>query len=117
MGRQHSDFSRSAQRGIESESLSCEKRSGACRMNLLSLQRMMAKAVMQPLTPSEHMSRRAPNGEAMSKHAARFIKPNDRLTSLERLEIYNRQYWWRLMDCLYDDYPGARAILGQKRFH
>jgi hypothetical protein len=46
-----------------------------------------------------------------------FIKPNDRLTSLERLEIYNRQYWFRVLDCLYDDYPGLRAILGQEKFH
>jgi hypothetical protein len=85
-------------------------------MSLLSLQRTMAKAVMQPLTPSEHMSKRAPNGEAMSQHAARFIKPNDRLTSFERLEIYNRQYWWRLMSSLAEDFPGLQAILGNRRF-
>jgi hypothetical protein len=85
-------------------------------MNLLTLQRTMAKAVMQPLTPSEHMSKRAPNGEPMSKHAATFIKPNDRLTSFERLEIYNRQYWWRLMASLAEDFPGLHAILGNRRF-
>ena len=85
-------------------------------MSLLSLQRTMAKAVMQPLTPSEHMSKRAPNGEPMSKYAATFIKPNDRLTSFERLEIYNRQYWWRLMASLAEDFPGLQAILGNRRF-
>jgi hypothetical protein len=85
-------------------------------MNLLSLQRTMAKAVMRPLTPSEHMSKRAPNGAPMSKHAATFIKPNDRLTSFERLEIYNRQYWWRLMASLVEDFPGLQAILGNRRF-
>jgi hypothetical protein len=85
-------------------------------MSLLSLQRTMAKAVMQPLTPTEHMSKRAPNGEAMSKHAATFIKPNDRLTSFERLEIYNRQYWWRLMASLAEDFPGLQAVLGNRRF-
>lgn len=52
----------------------------------------------------------------MPKAAAGFIKPNDRLTSFERLEIYNRQYWYRLRDCFYDDYPGLRAILGENRF-
>ncbi len=26
-----------------------------------------------------------------------FIKPNDRLTSFERLEIYNRHYWFRVL--------------------
>lgn len=48
--------------------------------------------------------------------AGKIIKPNDRLTSFERLEIYNRQYWLRLKDCFYEDYPGLRAILGERRF-
>ena len=85
-------------------------------MSLLSLQRTMAKAVMQPLTPSENMSKSAPNGGPMAKYAAGFIKPNDRLTSFERLEIYNRQYWWRLMASLAEDFPGLQAILGNQRF-
>jgi len=85
-------------------------------MNLLALQRTMAKAVMHPLTHSEHMSKRTPSGEPMAEHAATFIKPNDRLTSFERLEIYNRQYWWRLMSSLAEDFPGLQAILGNRRF-
>jgi hypothetical protein len=52
----------------------------------------------------------------MKKVVAGFIRPNDRLTSFERLEIYNRQYWFRLKDCFYDDYPGLRAVLGDRRF-
>ena len=36
----------------------------------------------------------------MRAAASEFIKPNDRLSSFERLEIYNRQYWFRLLDCL-----------------
>jgi hypothetical protein len=85
-------------------------------MSLLSIQRTMARAVMQPLTRSERMSGVAPNGEAMSKYAARIIKPNDRLTSFERLEIYNRQYWFRLIAGLTEDFPGLQAILGNRRF-
>ena len=45
----------------------------------------------------------------MAEVAAEFIKPNDRLTSFERLEIYNRMYWFRLIDCVRDDCPGLRA--------
>ncbi len=85
-------------------------------MSLLNLQRTMVRALMQPLTPAENMSRRAPNGEPMARYAARFIKPNDRLTSFERLELYNRQYWWRLLSCMADDFPGLQAILGNQRF-
>jgi hypothetical protein len=53
----------------------------------------------------------------MNSVAARFIKPNDRLTSFERIEIYNRQYWFRLIDCIYDDFPGLLAVLGKARFN
>src|SRR5580658_1445868 len=85
-------------------------------MKLVQLQRTMARAVMQPLTSSERMQRRAPDGGLMKRYASRFIKPNDRLTSFERLEIYNRQYWFRVLSALSEDYPGLRAVLGERRF-
>jgi hypothetical protein len=85
-------------------------------MKLLQLQRSMARAVMQPLTSSERMQRRAPDGGSMKRYASRFIKPNDRLTSFERLEIYNRQYWFRVLSALAEDFPGLRAVVGGKRF-
>ena len=85
-------------------------------MKLRKLQRTMARAVMQPLTQSERMQRRAPDGRAMRSYAASFIKPNDRLTSFERLEIYNRQYWFRLLSSMIEDFPGLRSVLGGRRF-
>jgi Putative DNA-binding domain len=85
-------------------------------MSLASLQRTMARAVMQPLTGSEHMQQRAPDGTSMRVYASRFIKPNDRLTSFERLEIYNRQYWFRLLSSMMEDFPGLRAVLGDRNF-
>jgi hypothetical protein len=84
-------------------------------MKLALLQRAVARAVMQPLTRSERMRRTAPSGGRMSAYAARFIKPNDRLTSFERLEIYNRQYWFRLLSSMIEDFPGLQAILGSQR--
>jgi hypothetical protein len=85
-------------------------------MKLLALQRAVARAVMQPLTRSERMQRKAPGGGRMGAYAARYIKPNDRLTSFERLEIYNRQYWFRVLGSLAEDFPGLRAVLGGRRF-
>jgi len=52
----------------------------------------------------------------MKIEAAEFITPNSRLTSLERLEIYSRSYWYRALDSLYDDFPGVRAVLGPQAF-
>jgi len=79
-------------------------------MTLLETQRKMAAAVMTPLTPGGHVAR------SMRAEAASFLKPNDRLTSLERLEIYSRSYWYRLLDSLRDDFPGLVAVVGSKGF-
>ena len=85
-------------------------------MKLKALQRTMARAVMQPLNSAERMQRTAPDGQPMRRYAERFIKPNDRLTSFERLEIYNRQYWFRVLSSMIEDFPGLRAVLGDRRF-
>jgi hypothetical protein len=85
-------------------------------MKLLNLQRRMARAVMTPLTNSERMRTVAPNGRSMRAVATQIIKPNDRLSSFERLEIYNRQYWFRVLSGFAEDFPGLRAVLGGRRF-
>ncbi|MFZ0641788.1 MAG: DNA-binding domain-containing protein [Candidatus Acidiferrales bacterium] len=85
-------------------------------MKLLSIQRQMARAVMTPLTNSERMRTLAPNGRSMRAVASQIIKPNNRLTSFERLEIYNRQYWFRILSGFAEDFPGLRAVLGGRRF-
>jgi hypothetical protein len=85
-------------------------------MKLLHLQRRMARAVMTPLTRSERMRPVAPDGRSMRAVASQIIKPNDRLTSFERLEIYNRQYWFRVLSAFAEDFPGVRAVLGGRRF-
>ena len=85
-------------------------------MNLRTIQRRMARAVMTPLTSAERMRSVAPGGFSLRKTAAQIIKPNDRLTSFERLEIYNRQYWFRILSAFAEDFPGLRAVLGGRRF-
>ena len=85
-------------------------------MRLLELQRAVARAVMQPLSASQNMQQRGPGGGSMRRYAARLIKPNDRLSSFERLEIYNKQYWFRVLDSMIEDFPGLRAVLGERRF-
>jgi len=85
--------------------------------NLRQLQRLMHRALVRPLAPGDRMQRRWVDGRAMAQVAERFVKPNDRLTAIERLEIYNRMYWFRLIDCFYDDNPGLRAALGDRKFN
>jgi hypothetical protein len=85
-------------------------------MSLEEIQRAMAAAVMTPLTPDEDMRETAPDGRAMADVASSFIAPNSRLTAFERLQLYNRQYWLRILHALAEDFPAVRAVVGAKRF-
>lgn len=88
----------------------------AAAPSLKEIQRRMAAAVMHPLTRSETMPRRRRDGASNPAEAEAIIRPNDRLTSFERLEIYNRQYWFRLYTSFEEDFPGLEAILGRAKF-
>jgi hypothetical protein len=72
--------------------------------NLLEFQRRIAGAVMSPLNAS------------VGREAKQLVKPNDRLTSTERLDIYHRQYWYRILDSFNEDFPGLCSILGERAF-
>lgn len=83
---------------------------------LKEIQRRMASAVMRPLTRADRMQAKNRDGRSMRAEARQFIKPNDRLSSMERLEIYNQQYWFRVLESFASDFPGLRAIVGARRF-
>ena len=85
-------------------------------MNLEALQREMAAAVMQPLTADERMRAQTPGGRSTAAIAESFIAPNSRLTAFERLEIYNRQYWFRVLGALAEDFAALSAVVGARAF-
>lgn len=84
--------------------------------SLAELQRAMAAAVLMPLTSDDAMQTTSAEGGDMSEAAAAFIAPNSRLTAFERLEIYNRQYWFRVLGALAEDFPALRAVVGERGF-
>jgi hypothetical protein len=83
---------------------------------LLELQRRVAAVVMQPLTRQDGMRRKTREGRSVNAEAKALIKPNRVLSSFERLEIYNRQYWFRVLSSFAEDFPGLRAIVGSRGF-
>ncbi|HEY2168824.1 MAG TPA: DNA-binding domain-containing protein [Candidatus Angelobacter sp.] len=85
-------------------------------MDLEQLQRAVFDVVRQPLTEDERMREQTLDGRSTKAIAEEIVKPNDRLTSVERLEIYNRVYWFRLLSSLADDFPGLREVIGQEAF-
>lgn len=84
--------------------------------DLLAFQRLMAAAVIRPLDSGSNLQSKWIDGRPMETVAAEFIKPNDRLTAFERLQLYNQMYWYRLFDAIRDDCPGLLAALGERAF-
>ncbi len=78
--------------------------------SLGEFQRAIAGTLMRPLKHDEGMQ------PASAAVAERFVKPNDRLSAFERLQIYNQQYWWRLLGAFGEDFRGLRAVLGERKF-
>lgn len=90
--------------------------SARSRDELRALQREMLAVVMNPLTRASRTAPRLRDGRATKQAVVAIAKPNDRLSAFERLEIYNRMYWFRVLDSLHEDCPGLRAALGEKKF-
>ena len=84
---------------------------------LAAIQRAFGTAVMRPLDDDQGMQREWVDGKPALEMASSFIKPNEQLDSLERLEIYNRQYWFRLINSFSEDFPALRSILGGDHFY
>lgn len=83
---------------------------------LREFQRRVAGLLMRPLAAGRHLDPTPVDGHPPDVLAGEWIRSGPRLRPLERLEIYNRQYWFRLLECLEEDFPGLRAVLGPRAF-
>jgi len=83
---------------------------------LAAIQRFAAGAIMRSLDDQWQARRDWADGRSTEEVVGEFIKPNSRLTAFERIEIYNRQYWFRLFDSIHEDFPGLRNVIGENRF-
>lgn len=89
--------------------------------HLLALQRRFAAALREPLWGESRAATELPAGEASAsaaflETAATAMTPSGSLAATERLELYHRQYWYRLLDSLAEDFPSLRRHLGEQAF-
>ena len=86
------------------------------RRQLFQLQRLMTTALFRPLTKENGMQKTWIDGRPTSGVVNQFIQENDALSSFERLEIYNRQYWFRVLDCFLRRLAGPSCSVGGQCF-
>jgi hypothetical protein len=56
-------------------------------------------------------------GELESEDLSFLVRPDARLRPVERLDIYADMYFYRLRDCLAEDFAKVVALIGGARFH
>jgi len=93
----------------------------SAELTLLELQREFLRALREPVFGAAREKTELPpraGGVSDSFHrmAEQHITGTDRLAPVERLELYHRQYWYRLLDSLTEDFPVLRQLLGVEAF-
>jgi hypothetical protein len=86
---------------------------------LSQAQALMFSHITRPLIQAESGCGAELNSirdEEFNKAANELFKPSWSLSSIDRLEVYNRQYWYRVLDSMLDDFPGVQATIGAERF-
>ena len=85
------------------------------------LQREFFSALRLPLRGASRRSTDLPPSDEphpaeFFEVAERIIKPGPSMSSAERLELYHRQYWYRLLDSIAEDFPLLFRVMGEERF-
>jgi hypothetical protein len=88
---------------------------------LLRLQRRFMAALREPIfddsrAKSDLPPRTGAVSEDFLRTAAALITPSATMAPVERLELYHRQYWYRLLDSIAEDFPALRRLLGDIPF-
>lgn len=85
-------------------------------MTLSTLQQWFASIITTPLD-GESIQSPTCFGTPIEKEAARYITPGPTLPPHKRIEIYNQQYWWRLINSLHEAYPLVLRLFGYHAFN
>jgi hypothetical protein len=67
--------------------------------------------------PEGAASGRAALGPSERAVAEAFVRGGRRLSPLERLDVYADMYFYRIRDCLKDDFGAVAAVVGDAAFH
>ncbi|WP_052573661.1 DNA-binding domain-containing protein [Haloferula sp. BvORR071] len=84
-------------------------------------QKAFFAALQMPLRGTSRASTDLPpsdegHSEEFLTRAEELMAAGDNLSSAERLELYHRQYWFRVLDSLADDFPVLRRMAGEEKF-
>lgn len=84
---------------------------------LKKTQGWFASILVRPIDEDSRMNPISPSGDCMEEEAFDFIVPSPSLRPAQRIQIYNQQYWWRLLSVLHDAVPLVTRLFGYHDFN
>lgn len=77
--------------------------------NLLEVQKWFGSVITHPLVANEM-------DVLVGAKSATYIRPSPTLEPQARIQIYNQQYWWRLINIMQESYPCLVRLFGYEDF-
>jgi hypothetical protein len=84
---------------------------------LKNLQALLYRLITAPEGVAAGLAAERALGAIMPGDLEKIVESDDRLSATERLEIYANAYFYRILDCLKEDFPATLAVLGGDNFH
>ena len=86
-------------------------------VELKEIQKWFASILVRPIDYNSKMMPISPRGVPMEEEAPLFIRPSPTLESHQRIELYNQQYWWRLLSIMQENTPLVTRLFGYTDFN
>ncbi len=80
-------------------------------------QKWFASIITRPIDEDSRMNPISPVGELMEEESWDYILPSPTLRPAQRIELYNQQYWWRLLSILHETFPLLTRLFGYHDFN
>jgi hypothetical protein len=71
----------------------------------------------RPIDEDSRMNPISPIGQPMEVEACTYISPSPTLRPAQRIQIYNQQYWWRLLSSMHESFPFVTRLFGYHDFN
>jgi hypothetical protein len=83
-------------------------------IDLRHLQEIIYRLIAAPTGVAEGL---AQAGMLPASDLERLVASDDRMTPVDRVEIYANGYFYRILDVLKEDYPATLTVVGADNFH
>lgn len=84
---------------------------------LQSTQEWFSRVITNKLDDYSNIQQMDPNGFCVAEEAARYIVSSPNLKPHERVQVYNQQYWWRLLKAMHENFPMVTRLFGYHAFN